>query len=272
MKLALQTRKTRSLAIALFAAVAVVALGVGPALSSGAKPRFTEDNRASEPQTKQVLGLGQAELLYVPITPCKLAGITVGKNKSRTLYAAGATGFAGQGGKSTGCAIPTSAASVTVNVTVRQATKAGELRAWAAGSAQPAFSTMLYPKKSAAQEQLTLPLLNGAGKDLSVKSVKAKAKYSIVAVGYYVPQMSAYISSSGTILDQSGRLISATKTGTGTYTLIWDRDISACTGQGTSDLTGHIVSVYTSGTSSYVYTVNNAGGAEDYWTNILISC
>ena len=131
---------------------------------------------------------------------------------------------------------------------------------------------MLYPKKAAVQQQLTLPLRNGAGKDLSVRSVKSKSTYSLIAVGYHVPQMSAYISSAGTILDQSGRLISATKTAAGQYTLVWDRDISACSGQGSSDVTGHIVSVYTSGVSSYVYVVNNAGAYEDYWTNVLITC
>jgi hypothetical protein len=39
-----------------------------------------------------------------------------------------------------------------------------------------------------------------------------------------------------------------------------------------SDVSGYIESVYTSGNTSYVYVYNNAGVASDYWVNLVITC
>ena len=76
----------------------------------------------------------------------------------------------------------------------------------------------------------------------------------------------------GTILDQSGRLVSATNNSAGTYTLVWDRNIETCTGHAGGDISGYIMSVYTSGNTSYVYVDDNAGTASNYWFNVLITC
>ena len=144
------------------------------------------------------------------------------------------------------------------------------MRAWATGSSAPTATLLNYGTFSLGPA----PRCRSVGDRQGPHGQELQRTHppGVDVAGYYIPKMHAYISSSGTILDQSGRLVSATKTGTGTYTLVWDRDVSTCTGVASSDLTGHIMSVYTSGVNSYVYSVNNAGGAEDYWSNVLINC
>lgn len=218
-----------------------------------------------------------AELLYVPVTRCRVVdsrkvGI-LKKNANPAYYIAGSYGFAAQGGKATGCGIPTTATAVVATVFAAKPNAQGSLKAWASGLAEPVGNSLYYTKsKVGTAQQLTIPMRSGAGTDVLVKNYKAKTNVVIDVDGYYVPPMYAYIGNGGSVIDQSGRLVSATKTGTGTYSLVWDRDISNCAGQGSSDISGYIVSVYTSGSTSYVYVYNNAGVAADYWTNVTITC
>lgn len=218
-----------------------------------------------------------AELLYVPVPTCRAVdtrpSTRFGDGTGRNYYIAGTVGFAAQNGASAGCKVPTGATSVVVKLFAVGSSAAGRLKSWPSGSAEPSGSVMYYTKSVAGSlSQVTLPIRGGAGADVAIRNVGGPTDVVIDVVGYYMPQMYAYIASSGSALDQSGRLVSATKTGTGTYTLEWDRDVTNCAGVGSSDLTGHIVSVYTSGTNTYVYTVNNAGAAEDYWFNVVVTC
>ena len=90
--------------------------------------------------------------------------------------------------------------------------------------------------------------------------------------GYYTQQLHAYISSSGTVYDHSGRLVSAVNNSAGTYTLTWDRNLDTCSGVASSDISGYIMSVYISGNVSYVYVDDNAGNASNYWFHVVLSC
>lgn len=274
-----------------FGAVAGVALAAllgltltaGAASGAGPKPP-TDDDRS--PRELQVVGGASAqaalqaitptpELLFVPVTPCRVVDTRgavgpITSGQTRTYYIGGTFGFAPQGGTSGGCGIPGGAKAVSATFTAVNPTKSGYLRAWAAGQAEPGATLLNYATNSIGIGSV-VPLQDAQGK-LSVKNYQGPTHLVIDVNGYYIQQLQAYISSSGTVLDQSGRLVSATRTGTGTYTLVWDRDISSCSGQASSDISGYIESVYTSGTSAYIYVYNNAGTASDYWANVVINC
>ncbi|WP_345546123.1 hypothetical protein [Microbacterium jejuense] len=218
-----------------------------------------------------------AELQYVPITPCRVVDTRTGGGKfaageTREYYVAGTFGISLQGGKTGGCGIPEGATAVAATVhALNVSGTGGYVRAWPSGQPEPEATVMRYGSLELAVGT-TLSMRSGAGKDLLVKNRVASANIVVDVNGYFVPQMWAYISSIGTVIDQSGRLVSVTKTGTGVYTLVWDRDISICAGFAGSDISGYIESVYTSGNTAYVYVYNNAGTAADYWANVTITC
>ncbi len=264
--------KFASTAAAASIAVALSCSAVAVASGSGDQPPTEQDR---DPISTMAV-TSNPEMLYVAITPCRIvdtrkAGGRIAANATRNFYVSGTTKFSEQGGKNGGCGIPESARSIAATVTAAGPSKAGALRAWPTGESPPKANVLSYGKQQIGTG-VTLSIKPGTSKALTVKPKVGSTNVFIDVFGYYVPQLQAYISSSGTIIDQSGRLVSVTKTGTGNYTLEWDRDISACSGQGTSDLTGHIISVYTSGVYSYVYSVDNSGAASDYWSNVLITC
>lgn len=267
----------RSLKFVSAAAAAAVAVALGfPAATavagSGDQPP-TEQDRA---RTNDVAVTQDAEMLYVAITPCRIVntgkgGGNISAGSTRSFYVTGTANFAGQGGKDGGCGIPTAARSVSAVLAVIKPSKPGVVRAWPAGQSVPVADVLSYGTQRTGTGA-TLSITPGTAKSLTVKSYRGKVGLVIDVFGYYVPQLQAYVASGGTIIDQSGRLVSATRTQTGNYTLVWDRSVDKCSGQVSSDITGHIGSVYTTGSNSYIYMVNNAGVAEDYWFNVLITC
>jgi hypothetical protein len=270
---------SRSIAAAGSAALlAITAFTAGQATSDDPKPPADPDTRTLDAPVSERTVPGPAnpaELLFVPIASCRAVDTRqVGKlrkNAVRNYYIAGATGFGPQGGRATGCGIPTSATAVVANLWAVKPEAAGNLKAWAAGASEPAGSSLYYSKSSSGTAQVTVPIRNGPAKHLVVKNLKGTTNLVIDVAGYYVPPLYAYISS-GTVIDHSGRLVSSTKNSVGTYTLTWDRSVEGCVGQGSSDIGGYIVSVYTAGNISYVYVDDNAGNPADYWVNVTINC
>lgn len=217
------------------------------------------------------------ELIYVPVTPCRVVdtrhgGGAFAGGAQRSFYIGGTLHFVAQGGKSGGCGIPQGANVVSATFTaIPSASNYGYMRAWPAGTAEPQ-ATLLNYKSDPIGIGGQIPLRTGAATDMTMKNYGGTTNLVIDVNGYYIQQLQAYISPTGTVIDQSGRLVSATRSGVGQYDLTWDRDISSCSGQGSSDLTGHIISVYTTGSNAYIYSVNNAGAFEDYYANVLITC
>jgi len=216
------------------------------------------------------------EMLYVPVTPCRIvdtrsAGGRFSNGTTRSFYVTGTTMFVPQGGKSGGCGIPTGAKAVTATLTAVSPAGAGYMRAWAAGGSEPTATVLNYATVNTGTGA-TVPIRSGGTTALTVKNYAGPTHLVIDVTGYYAPQMQALVGPDGTILDQSGRLVSATNNSAGTYTLVWDRNIETCTGHAGGDITGYIMSVYTSGNTSYVYVDDNAGTASNYWFNVLITC
>ena len=204
------------------------------------------------------------ELLYVPVTPSRVvdtrsAGGRFVNGTTRSYYVTGTTMFVPQGGKSGGCGIPTGAKAVTATLAAVSPANAGYIRAWAAGGTEPAATLLKNYATVNTGTGATVPI-RSTGTGLTVKNYGGSTHLVIDVTGYYAPQMQAYISSDGEIIDHSGRLVSATNNSQGTYTLVWDRNIDTCSGQASSDISGYIVSVYTSaGNTSYVYVDDNTG-------------
>jgi len=274
------TRTTRTtIVFALLALVLglVVAANPGGASASPPRPPDPQGPRPDDGKIGAAAVTETPELLFVPVAPCRIVDTRVAGGKMasgavRSYYVGGTTGFAPQGGTSGGCGIPEGAKALSETVVAVSPSAGGYLKSWAAGGAEPGSSMLNYQKGAVVSTGTTVPLRSGAGTDLTVKNAGGSTHLVIDVNGYYIQQLQAYIASGGSVIDQSGRLVSSTKTADGQYTLVWDRDVSTCAGVGSSDLTGHIVSVYTSGANSYVYIVNNAGVAEDYWVHIAIHC
>ncbi len=269
------------------AAVTALALALGLSLSTSSAgaaddPAPPVPNRAADKAARAIPAT--TEQLFVPIAACRIAdtraaGGALKKSTTRAFAVRGTTSLASQGGSSNGCGVVTAASSVVVTVSSLPVTKkkkgkvkakAGSVKAWATGASEPAMTLLYYLDRPVAGS--TSVSIGAGSSPLTVKNYGGKAHLTIDVTGYYLPQMWAYISPSGTVLDQSGRLVSATRTGTGNYTLVWDRDITSCAGVAGSDISGYAQSVYTAGTSSYIYVYANGGGASDYWSNVQISC
>lgn len=210
-----------------------------------------------------------SELVYVPITPCRAFGAqTVAATTTRTFQISGSGSFVGQGGPAAGCGVPAAAKSVTFNLTATNSSYPGYLTAFAVGTPRPAITSLTLQNTNITTG--TAVTLGSAG-NISIYSSKTANVFGDIT-GYWIPQLWAYIGAGGSLIDSSGRVVSSTNNATGQYTVIFDRDISACSGTASSDITGHIMSVYTSGTAAYVYVVNNAGASANYWINLHIKC
>lgn len=262
-------------AAAAFSAIMGLTLTSGAASGAGlAAP--SEDTRVLDVQTDAITT--NAELLYVPVTPCRIVDTrTYGQRFAsltvRSFYVGGTFGFAPQGGKSGGCGIPTTAKVVSATFTAVDpaADSYGYLRAWAAGTSEPQ-ATLLNYNADRISIGGQVPLRSGAGTDLTMKNYYGSTDLVIDVNGYYTQQLHAYISSSGTVYDHSGRLVSAVNNSAGSYTLTWDRNLDTCSGVASSDISGYIMSVYVSGNVSYVYVDDNAGNASNYYYHVVLSC
>lgn len=272
-------RKSRTAGFTvLFASLALLLSLVFAAGSSGASVA-PPDPDAPHPVERVDAPLAitpSPELLFVAVTPCRIVDTReavgrFGVGTTRSYYVGGTFGFAPQGGVSGGCGIPTGAQAVSATITAVSPIGSGYVRAWPAGQTEPSATTLNYAGKNISNGT-TAKLRSGAGTDLTIKNYSGTTHIVIDVNGYYIQQLTAYISTSGTILDQSGRLVSAVNNSAGTYTLTWDRDVSACAGVASSDISGHILSVFTSGNISYVYVDDNAGNAVNYWFHVVVHC
>lgn len=227
------------------------------------------------------------ETRYVPITPCRIVdtrkgtganGTPLGPGVTRTYYVGGTTGFAPQGGRSTGCGIPVGATAVSAVVTViKPKVDSGYLQAWPAGVARPTASLLYYTKKQSSSAGATLTLATDAAKSLSVRNVKGKVKLTIDVQGYYVKPLAAFISASGAAYSGSSRIVNATRISTGVYEVQFDRSIRYCTSTVTPYVSSYFASASTWYDSTRPDTVRvwlwDAGGAVvDQYFYIDVEC
>ncbi len=147
------------------------------------------------------LGDSSADLVYTPVTPCRLFdtrnaadGILVG-NTQRNFLVTGTTGFATQGGNVGGCGIPFGpATSVIINFAAVNPAGPGNLRAWAVANPQPAsplatvlnYSSVLH----ALANGIAVPICDPAVTSCATGDLRLQADGSSVhvvadVVGYF---------------------------------------------------------------------------------------
>jgi hypothetical protein len=171
---------------------------VGVLADAGALP---EARTGAKPQQK-VAGSGP-ELVYTPITPCRILDSRFGAGGS---FAAGATqsfkatnpggSFSSQGGSPTNCGIPVKAQAVTLNFTVFN-TGAGPafIAAWPFGQPNPGTATLNWTSAGAqVANGAVLPLCKG-GACTADFNVFASSNTDMVAdvVGYFTEPSGGFV-------------------------------------------------------------------------------
>jgi hypothetical protein len=101
-------------------------------------------SRGDDAPLPNVLGDSSANLVYTPVTPCRLfdtrvvGGPLAAGTARNFVVAAGNGSLASQGGSASGCGVPVGpATSVMINLIAWFPTEAGNLRAWPVESPQP---------------------------------------------------------------------------------------------------------------------------------------
>jgi hypothetical protein len=221
-----------------------------------------------------------AEMHFVPITPCRIVdtrpGTKLGAGAQRAFYVTGATGFAGQGGNSSGCGIPAGATAIAVNLLTFGATHAGYTRAWANGTSEPVSAVLAYPRSVTASGGATVAIAP-TEPSLRVHNYQGATDLTIGVTGYYVKPLAGFISPSGSPYSGSSRIVSAAHPATGVYEVQFDRNIRYCAAQATVYVSNYFASVSTWFDSSRPDTARvnlwtNAGAAADQYFYISVEC
>jgi hypothetical protein len=214
-------------------------LGAGVAWAATGGDPSGEGTTGGGARSARLLGAGTTETKFVAITPCRLVDTRQGSNtplspnqtRRYDVRGTGAT-FAAQGGKAGGCGIPTSGVTaVELTVTAVQASGTGFLRVFP--ESEPTATFLNYTPTFNASNSGTVGLcgLNGgvcvANQDLAVKNYSNTTDLVVDVQGYYALPMSATVSEAGA-LGRTSRAVSATRSATGRYSVVFDRDISSC--------------------------------------------
>jgi hypothetical protein len=141
-----------------------------------------------------------SDLLYVPITPCRvidtrLAGGKVNAGEVRDYRIAGTAGFDAQGGKSGGCGIPIGAstplaAAVMLNFVAVQPEGSGDLRSWPFGDTVPLAAVLTYDNLGpffSISNGIVVPItgISSVAADLSVRADFNRTHLVVDVTGYF---------------------------------------------------------------------------------------
>ena len=141
------------------------------------------------------IGSIDADLVYTPVTPCRLFDTRPSQGGTGPIAAAGTKNFliwgqssyAAQGGKASDCGITagSNTAAVALNVTVVTPAAGGFVTAYPFGAALPTSATVNFQAGDIARGNFTVAKINQAGSfDLSVFSTSLVDVVGDV-VGYY---------------------------------------------------------------------------------------
>lgn len=140
----------------------------------------------------QQLGDASADLVYTPITPCRILDTRVAGGP---IAAAGTRGFdvsawfngsfVFQGGFDGDCDIPARPAAVAVNLAAVSPASSGYLTAFPRGADQPLAATVNYPAGGVTSNEVLITVSATAGYDMSVYSHRQSHVVGDI-VGYYM--------------------------------------------------------------------------------------
>jgi hypothetical protein len=157
-------------------------------IATGRREKTPDTLVAPEGGTAELLGDTTADLVYTPITPCRLVdtrvgGGILGASSARTFDVDGSS-FTAQGGSSTGCGIPFGVArAVAITISVTAPGAAGYFTAWGLG-VQPLAAALTYFAGQTTSNTTVVPAIPGGGNDFSLFT-SATAHAVIDVLGYY---------------------------------------------------------------------------------------
>jgi hypothetical protein len=150
----------------------------------------TDGGPAVRAVVEKAVGDATSDLLFVPISPCRiidtrLGGGKMAVNETRAFEVAGTANFAAQGGNNGGCGIPQGAstpqaAAVMVNLVAIDAEGRGNLAAWQFGQPAPLASSINYAN-------INMNIANGlivpiAGVSTAASDINIKASFAAVHI------------------------------------------------------------------------------------------
>jgi hypothetical protein len=157
-----------------------------------------------------------------------VAGGSFPDGTTRHYKVGGTTGFAAQGGKSGGCAIPVGATAITATFSAVTPAGAGYLRAWANGSSEPNSTILTYPKATSVTTGTTVAIKTTSALALAVKNYHGPVNLIVDVTGFYRPQIQGFVGPPGNVHSGSTRILSVTQSGTGVYEVLTDTDVMNC--------------------------------------------
>ena len=183
------------------------------------------------------LGDGATDLVYFPLTPCRILDTRFGTGTWAGRLAAGSTtavahnqNLAAQGGTAAGCGVPTDPAAIVATVLVVSPTGGGDLRIYATGTTVPNASAINYTNVPglALANTTVIPTGQILGNDFYIQVDVSSTHVVIDVAGYFwtpsalptAGQAFAHVSSAGTLLTRSKGFASVTNPATGTYCLV----------------------------------------------------
>lgn len=178
-----------------------------------------------------------SELQFVAVAPCRIVDTRVVGGRitaGSRVFDATLGNYSGQGGKAGTCNLPSSGAvAVQLNLgAISRDGKTSDFKGWATGTSEPTASLVNYNPSGPVANMVTMPV-NGSGQ-FTLKTPGSAHAFVDVA-GYYVKPLYAAVSSSGSIYTGiSSGVTSVTRTGTGMYTVTFNRDVERCSATASS--------------------------------------
>jgi len=140
--------------------------------------------------TPEVLGDIGDDLVYTPLTPCRIvdtrfAGGPIAANTTRSFDVDG-TSFTGQGGFNGSCGIPFGVAyAVAMNITATQPNADGYFTAYPLGATQPLSSILNWTAGATIANSTIVPVVPGVGNDFNLFAGGATVHAVIDVLGFY---------------------------------------------------------------------------------------
>src|SRR5262249_18544463 len=166
-------RSSRDLRDALARLDAETLAAAGAASSYKAVMALVATGRTTESPGTNSLGDPQDDVVYTPVTPCRIVDTRLAADgalaggTARTFDVDG-TNLAVQGGSGTGCGIPFRvAAAVTMTIVAVEPAAPGYLTAWGLGP-QPTSSVLNYAAKDVIANTAIIPVAPGGGNDFAL--------------------------------------------------------------------------------------------------------
>lgn len=139
--------------------------------------------------TPKSFGSPGADLVYTPLTPCRIidtrvVGGALTPDSTRSYNAFTATDFTGQGGDATNCGIPANVSALTVKIVSVNALQAGYFTAYPTNEAKPLAASLNYTGSITSNESHLKLCRPACDKQFSVYSLR-QSDLVVDVTGYF---------------------------------------------------------------------------------------